>query len=152
MALAGLEREQNDAFAATAEGLKRSWPVAAFVLRNPGTSPSSLRAFHARVALPHYVLLTNVRRDPHGPMPSNPALTARDLVRSVTPGATLVSGETDPALQATPRRECARLGRPFVDAAPARMDVPGAEAISILDALLMHRFGAGLQAPEEDVL
>lgn len=152
LAFAGLEHKDGDGFAATADALKRDWPVAAFVLRNPGGSPASLRAFHNRIALPHYVLLTNVRRDPHGPMPANPASTARAFVRCVTPGATLISGESDPALKAVLRRECERLGVPFVDAAPARMDVPGSEAVSVLDALLMHRFGAGLQASEDDAL
>ena len=103
-ALARLDHQEGDEFATTADGLKRSWPVAAFVLRNPGASPASLRAFHARIAMPHYVLLTNVRRDPHGPLMATPAATARAFVRSVTPGATLISGESEPLLKTILRR------------------------------------------------
>ncbi|MHB1262541.1 MAG: hypothetical protein ACYC2H_12595 [Thermoplasmatota archaeon] len=149
---AGLESGAGDDFTATRDAIRKDWPVAALVLRNPAEQAAAQRKFHAQVALPHYVLLTNVRRDAHGPLKGGPASAARALARTVTPGATLVSGESDPALKAALRRECERLGVPFVDAAPARLDVPGAEAVSVLDALLVHRFGSGLQAPEEDLL
>lgn len=152
LGLAGLESAQGDDFAATVDAIRKDWPVAALVLRNPASQPAAQRSFHSRVVLPHYVLLTNVRRDPHGPLAVAPVAAARALARTVTPGATLISGEADPALKATLRRECERLGVPFIDAAPARLDVPGTEALSVLDALLVHRFGAGLQAPEEDLL
>jgi hypothetical protein len=150
--LAGFERHGHAGFAHAVDGLQRSWPVAAAILRNPGATPALQREFHAKVALPHYVLLTNVRRDPQGLVPKGPEAAARAAVQGVTPGATLISGESDPALKAVLRRECERLGVPFLDAAPARMDVPGAEAVSVLDALLLHRFGAGLQPGEEDAL
>jgi hypothetical protein len=151
-AWAGIDRTGHEGFAQAIDGLQRSWPVAAAVLRNPGSSPALQREFHAKVALPHYVLLTNVRRDPQGLMPKGPDAAARAAVQCVTPGATLISGESDPALKSVLRRECERLGIPFLDAAPARMDVPGAEAVSVLDALLLHRFGSGLQPGEEDSL
>jgi hypothetical protein len=151
-AMAGWDRDAGEDFSSTVAGLRRDWPVAAFVLRNPAQSPAAQRAFHARVALPHYVLLTNVRRDPHGPVPTTPAAAIRALVRTVTPGATLISGEADPTLKAVLRRECDRAGVPFVDAAPGRLAVPGYEAVSVLDALLRHRFGTGLAAPEEETL
>lgn len=152
LALAGLGRDPGDGFTATKDGIRKDWPVAALVLRNPAEQPAAQRRFHAQVALPHYVLLTNVRRDGSRTLLGGPLAAARALARTVTPGAILVSGEGNPVLKAALRRECERLGAPFVDAAPARLDVPGAETVSILDALLVHRFGAGLQAPEEDLL
>lgn len=151
-ALAGFERDTQRREAATRDGIQRGWPVDALVLRNPRLTPVGQRSFHARVALPHYVLLTNVRRDPPGPHMPSPAAAARALVRTVTPGATLISGEADPAIKSVLHRECDRLGVPFVDAAPGRLDMPGGEAITVLDAVLTHRFGSGLQAAETDAL
>jgi hypothetical protein len=137
---------------AEAEAVRAAGPVQALVLSNPGATAAARRSFHARVLRPHYVLLTNVRRDVHGLRPAARDALARDWVRSVTPGATLVSGEGSPALRAVLRRECDRRQVQFVEAAPLRSDVPGLEAVAVLDAFLRHRFQAGLDAAEHDAL
>ena len=109
--------------------------VQALVLRNPGTGAAA-REFHAKVLRPHYVLLPNVRRDVRGLRPAARHALARDWVRSVTPGATLVSGEGSPAVRAAIRRECERRQVQLVEAVPLRNDVPGLECVSVLDAFL----------------
>src|SRR5687767_1956280 len=70
--------------------LRTAWPVQALVLANRARSPDGMRRLHAQVCMPHYALVTNVRRDPTGlamrPLPAE----ARRLVRSITPGAVVV--------------------------------------------------------------
>lgn len=127
-------------------------PVQALVLRNPATTAAAQRAFHEKALRPHYVLLPNVRRDVRGLRPASRDALARDWVRSVTPGATLVSGEGSPAVRAAIRRECERRQVQLVEAIPLRNDVPGLEAVSVLDAFLRHRFQAGLDPAEHDAL
>src|SRR5207237_706121 len=79
--------------------LQDAWPAGAAVVRNPAPPGPRQRAFHALVVRPHYVLLTNVRSDPAGWRVRPRAIEARAIVRAVTPGAILVSGEGDPALR-----------------------------------------------------
>jgi hypothetical protein len=141
-----------EAEAAAVRAALGAGPVHALVLRNPGTTAAARRTFHERVLRPHYVLLPNVRREVRGLRPAARDAIARDWVRSVTPGATLVSGEGSPAVRAAIRRECERRQVQLVEAVPLRNDVPGLECVSVLDAFLRHRFQAGLDAAEHEAL
>jgi hypothetical protein len=139
----------RSAVAAAQAGVRASGATGAIVLRTAPEGPAEQRVVHARACLPHYVLLTNLRP---ANRPASPARLARAALRAVTPGAVLVSGEADPALRVALRRESERAGVAFVDAAPQRMDVPGLEAVTVLDAFLAHRFGSGLQPAEGETL
>jgi hypothetical protein len=134
---------------AEAARLRQAWPVQAAVLANHARGTSGMRDLHAKVLLPHYVLLTNVRRDPSGLVSHPLPAVARSLVAAITPGAVVLCGEPDPAVRAVVRRECERNGLAYVDAAPKRSGLPAAELVSILSAFLQHRFGKPLDAEED---
>lgn len=131
--------------------VRAAWPVQALVLANRARSPDGQRRLHTEVCMPHYALVTNVRRDPAGLAIRPLAAEARRLVRAITPGALVICGEPDPAIRALLRRESERAGLAFLDAAPRRA-TPAAEILSILDAFLLHRFGKGLEADEQAAL
>lgn len=145
----GLTWDDRALVAAEAMRLRQALPTQAVVLANHARGSSGQRDLHSQVLRPHYVLLTNVRRDPSGLVVRPLGAVARGLVSAVTPGATVVCGEPEPAVRHAVRRECERLGLAFVDAAPKRLAFPGAELVSVLAAFVQHRFGKPLEAEEE---
>jgi hypothetical protein len=131
--------------------VKRWWEggVDALLLENQAISEYTMRVFNHHYCRPHYVLLTNIRRDHIEELGSDLRRHAPAFGRSVPAGSVLISGEADPELTRLLRRATERVGADFVDAAPAgdRPTPPGYENVLVLDAFLRLSTGRGMGGP-----
>lgn len=133
--------------------VKRHWPVDAIVLENQGITPYTMRVFNTLYARPHYLLITNIRRDHLGDIARTLPRMAVAFVRSAPKGTTLISGERDHAIKRVMRKTAKSRGIRFIDAAPGRHVVPGFESVTVLDAMLKDWMGEGLTPKEKrDIL
>ncbi len=134
--------------------VKRWWQggIDALVLENQAISAYTMRVFNHRFCRPHYLLVTNVRRDHIESLGDSMTAHAAAFGRSALRETTLISGEANENLAYTMRRECESVGARFVDAAPSRTEVhpPGYEAITVLDALLRLATRSGLETERRD--
>lgn len=128
----------------TVREVQKAWPMDAVVLENQAITPYTMRVFNTLFARPHYLFLTNVRRDHQGDLARQLDHIAAAFGRSAPEGATVIGGERNPALQHILREESEKNGASFIDAAPPAHSVPGYENITILDAFLRHATGNGL--------
>jgi hypothetical protein len=111
-----------------------------------------MRVFNDLYCKPHYVLVTNVRRDHLGDIARTLPRMAKAFANSVPPGSVLVSGERDPELKTIMETTAKRRGVRFLDAAPGRLVVPGYESVTILDAMLYDWMGEGLAKSEKRMM
>ncbi len=120
--------------------------IDALLLENQAISGYTMRVFNEFFCRPHYVLITNIRRDHVEDLGDNLLQHPRAFGRSVPRGRTLVSGEVDEEIAYLLRRECESVGARFVDAAPHRSHVypPGYESVTVLDSVLELATGRGL--------
>lgn len=127
--------------------LRRHWPMDVAILENQAITPYTMRVFNHRFCRPHYLLVTNIRRDHLGDLARTLPVSARAFGRSAPPGCTLVSGEPDPDLAGILREEAEAGGARFLDAAPREggPHPPAYESVTILDALLRASTGKGLE-------
>jgi hypothetical protein len=132
--------------------LKRFWGTGfdALILENQAISGYTMRVFNALFCKPHYLLITNIRRDHFEDLGSNMHLHPRAFGRSAGPGTTVISGEMDEERSYLLRREVESVGGHFLDAAPRRggPHPPGYESVTITDALLRDATGTGLEQRE----
>lgn len=132
--------------------LKRFWQDGfdALILENQAISGYTMRVFNTRFCKPHYLLITNVRRDHFEDLGSNMYLHPAAFGRSAAPGTTVISGELDEDRAYLLRREVESVGGRFLDAAPRRggPHPPGFESVTITDALLRDATGDGLTSEE----
>lgn len=125
--------------------LKKYWPMDVAVLENQAITPYTMRVFNHRFCRPHYLLVTNVRRDHQGDIARTLPLSAKAFASSAPPGCTLISGEPNPEIAGILRAEAEAVGARFLDAAPRGGPHPPAyESLTILDALLRESTGRGL--------
>lgn len=128
--------------------VKRHAPMDAIVLENQGITPYTMRTFHRIYCRPQYLLVTNVRRDHLADLARTRNRMAKEFVRSVPKGTTVVSGERDPEIKAIMEREAVRAGIRFLDASPPEEMVPGLETVTITDTLLRDWMQWGLTHDE----
>lgn len=128
--------------------VKKHWPFDAMVLENQAVTPYTMRVFNKLYCRPHYLLVTNIRRDHMGDLGRTVPQMAEAFARSAPTGCTLVNGERDPSIKKVLRKVCDARGVRFLDAAPDRHVVPGYETVTILDAMLIDWMGEGLTRTE----
>jgi len=125
--------------------MKRYFPYEAAVVENQAIGEYTMRFFNRRLLDPHYLLVTNVRRDHQGDIHRDLDGIARAFGRAANPGSTLICGERRPKLRDIIREKATERGARFVAANPPEDDyVPGLENLAILDALLEDVFEEGL--------
>jgi hypothetical protein len=127
--------------------MKSYFPYQAAVVENQAIGGYTMRFFNRRILDPHYLLVTNVRRDHQGDIHRDLEGIARAFGRAANPGSTLICGERRPELRGIVREEATDRGARFVAADVPEDDyVPGLETLAILDALLDDAFDDGLSA------
>lgn len=125
--------------------LKRFYPYTAAVVENQAISEYTMRIFNRQFLRPTHILITNVRRDHQGTIASSLPDLARAFGRSIHPGATVISGEQDPDLNAVLKEEVRATGGTFLAARiPEDAYVPGLENVAILHRFLVDATGRGL--------
>lgn len=124
--------------------VKRHWPVDAIVLENQAIGNYTMRVFNEVFARPHFVLLTNVRRDHVGRLGPNKVRIARAFAQSVPADTVLISGTRNPHVREVLNEHLEAKGATFVDASPPDKAAPAMENITILDELLRRIDGDGL--------
>lgn len=124
--------------------------VDALVLENQAISAYTMRVFNELFCKPHYLLLTNVRRDHVEDLGDDITRHPAAFARSAPRGCTLISGDADEDVAYLLRRECESVGARFVDAAPERDRVfpPGYESVTVLDTLLRLATGQAMSDEE----
>lgn len=132
----------------TVREVMRHWPMDVIVLENQAITPYTMRVFNEMFCRPHYLLVTNVRRDHQGDIARALPRIAAAFGRSTPPGSMLVSGERDPKLQGILRHEAEEAGGSFLDASPKETDVPGFENVKIVNSVLKETLGTGLSMDE----
>jgi gamma-polyglutamate synthase len=125
--------------------LKKFFPFEAAVVENQAIGEYTMRTFNHHIVRPHYLLITNIRRDHQGDIHRKLWGLARAFGRSANPGALVISGEQRADLNDIMRRHAENAGARFAEVSvPADAYVPGIESVSILDRLLDEAFGSGL--------
>jgi gamma-polyglutamate synthase len=132
----------------TVREVMRHWPMDAIVLENQAITPYTMRVFNEMFCRPHYLLVTNIRRDHEGDIARGLPRIAAAFGRSLPSGSVLVSGERDPGLREILRTEAEAVEGRFLDASPKATDVPGFENVKIVHTVMKDTLGDGLTMDE----
>ncbi len=145
-----LEREGPVMLDETLWTVKAQSPMDALVIENQAITPYTMRVVHEELVQPHYVLVTNLRRDHQSTLAPDREGIAQVMADSIPDGARVLLGEVDADVAAS-----------FVAAASPRIrdiehvtdpdlpDVPGAENILLVNRLMERVSGEGLDEGEK---